>query len=103
MIEFAGLSEPVLRLAAFLAVFGAMAVYELWSPRLDRAEMMGALKSKRWFANLSMVVLSSVALRIVFPAAAVGTALVVARRTSNASVALAAGLPVYWALSALGS
>lgn len=75
MIEFAGLSEPVLRLIAFLAVFGAMAVYELWSPRLERDEMLGALKSKRWFANLSMVVLSSVALRIVFPAAAVGTAL----------------------------
>ncbi|MCB0995352.1 MAG: AzlD domain-containing protein [Acidimicrobiales bacterium] len=35
--------------------------------------------------------------------AAVGTALVVARRKNNASVALAAGLPVYWALSALGS
>lgn len=75
MIEIAGLSEPVLRLIAFVSVFAAMAVYELWSPRLERAEMTGALKSKRWLANLSMVVLSSIALRVVFPAAAVGTAL----------------------------
>jgi hypothetical protein len=37
--------------------------------------MRGALKSRRWMTNLAMVVLSSVALRIIFPAAAVGTAI----------------------------
>jgi sterol desaturase/sphingolipid hydroxylase (fatty acid hydroxylase superfamily) len=74
-MEFAGVSEPVLRLIAFAAIFTAMAIYELWSPRLERAEMTGALKTQRWFANLSMVLISSVALRILFPAAAVGTAL----------------------------
>jgi sterol desaturase/sphingolipid hydroxylase (fatty acid hydroxylase superfamily) len=51
-----------------------MAIYEMWSPRLEREEMKGAWKSKRWFTNLSIVVISSVALRIIFPAAAVGTA-----------------------------
>lgn len=70
-----GNSEIILRLVAFAAIFGAMAVFELWSPRLERAEMMGALKSRRWFTNLSMVILSSLLLRLIFPAAAVGTAL----------------------------
>jgi sterol desaturase/sphingolipid hydroxylase (fatty acid hydroxylase superfamily) len=68
-------SEATIRLVAFLAIFGAMAAYELWSPRLERAEMAGALKSRRWFTNLSMVVISSVCLRVIFPAAAVGSAL----------------------------
>ena len=69
------ISEATIRLAAFLVIFAAMAAYELWSPRLERDEMRGAMKSKRWFTNLSMVVLSSICLRIIFPAAAVGTAI----------------------------
>lgn len=68
-------SEATIRLTAFVAIFAAMAVYELWSPRLEREEMKGAWRSRRWFTNLSMVVISSVALRIVFPAAAVGAAI----------------------------
>lgn len=67
-------SEGIIRLAAFLAIFGGMAVFELLSPRLERAEMTGALKTQRWLTNLSMVILSSVLLRLVFPAAAVGAA-----------------------------
>ena len=41
-------SEATIRLTAFLAIFAAMAIYELWSPRLEREEMRGAWKSKRW-------------------------------------------------------
>jgi sterol desaturase/sphingolipid hydroxylase (fatty acid hydroxylase superfamily) len=74
-MELFGLSEPAVRLTAFVAIFGTMAVFELYSPRLERAEMMGALKTKRWLANLALVVISSLALRLVFPAAAVGSAL----------------------------
>lgn len=74
MLEFA-MSEAGLRLAAFLAIFGGMAAFELWSPRLERTEMAGAMKARRWRTNLAMVILSSVILRIVFPAAAVGAAL----------------------------
>jgi sterol desaturase/sphingolipid hydroxylase (fatty acid hydroxylase superfamily) len=70
-----GLSEPVLRLLAFSTIFITLAVVELLAPRLERDEMRGALKSRRWMTNLAMVVLSSVALRILFPLAAVGTAL----------------------------
>lgn len=68
------MSEATIRLTAFLSIFTVMAIYELWSPRLERAEMSGALKSRRWFTNLSIVIISSICLRIIFPAAAVGTA-----------------------------
>lgn len=67
--------EAIIRLGAFVAIFAAMAVYELVSPRLERDEMVGAWKSRRWFTNLSIVVISSAVLRVVFPAAAVGAAL----------------------------
>jgi sterol desaturase/sphingolipid hydroxylase (fatty acid hydroxylase superfamily) len=70
-----GLSEPVIRLLAFSTIFIVLAAIELLAPRLERDEMRGAFKSRRWVTNLAMVVLSSVALRIVFPLAAVGTAL----------------------------
>ncbi len=68
-------SEAGIRLAAFVSIFAAMALLELAAPRLNRREMAGAVKARRWFVNLAMVVLSSVVLRIVFPAAAVGAAL----------------------------
>lgn len=68
-------SEAGIRLVAFLAIFVSMALFELWSPRLERPEMRGALKSRRWLTNLSIVILSSALLRVVFPAAAVGAAL----------------------------
>jgi sterol desaturase/sphingolipid hydroxylase (fatty acid hydroxylase superfamily) len=67
-------SEPVVRIAAFLLIFGSLAAFELWSPRLERPEMTGALKTRRWLTNLSMVLISSAILRIAFPAAAVGAA-----------------------------
>lgn len=69
------MSEPIIRLTAFVSIFALMAAYELWSPRLERNEMTGALKSRRWVTNVSMVVLSSICLRIIFPVAAVGTAI----------------------------
>ncbi|MCV0395892.1 MAG: sterol desaturase family protein [Rhizobiaceae bacterium] len=69
------LSEAVVRFASFLAIFAAMAAYELWSPRLERDEMRGAIRSRRWITNISMVLIASIVLRIVFPAAAVGAAI----------------------------
>lgn len=74
-MEIFGLSEPLLRFGAFALIFAAMAVFELASPRLERPEMAGAWRSRRWFTNISMVVISSVCLRIIFPLAAVGTAI----------------------------
>ena len=74
-MEIFGFSEGTIRLTAFLAIFGSMAAFELWSPRLERAEFQGALKSKRWLTNISILVVSSLMLRLVFPAAAVGVAI----------------------------
>lgn len=73
MFDF-NLSEPQIRFIAFASIFLTLAIIELLAPRLERNEMRGALKTKRWITNLSMVVLSSVAMRVVFPLAAVGTA-----------------------------
>ncbi len=74
-MQLFGLSEPVIRLIAFAAIFLSMAAFELWNPRLERDEMTGALKARRWFTNLSILILSSLCLRVIFPLAAVGTAL----------------------------
>jgi sterol desaturase/sphingolipid hydroxylase (fatty acid hydroxylase superfamily) len=68
-------SEAAVRLGAFLCVFALLAAFELWSPRLGRPELAGAIKSRRWLTNLSLVVLSSVMMRLLLPGAAVGAAL----------------------------
>ena len=68
-------AEALVRIVAFLTIFLSMAAFELWSPRLERPEMAGALKSRRWLTNISIIVVSSLALRVVFPAAAVGAAI----------------------------
>lgn len=73
-------SEAAVRLGAFLSVFGLLAVFELWSPRLGRPELAGAIKSRRWLTNLSLVVLSSVVMRLLLPGAAVDAALLAAER-----------------------
>lgn len=73
MITFLA-TEAGLRLGVFLGVFGLLAVLELASPKLERDELRGAWKSRRWVANVGLVVVSSILLRIVFPAAAVGAA-----------------------------
>lgn len=74
-MSWLNMSEPVIRLVAFGSIFVCLAVLELALPRLERAELAGALKMRRWTTNLMIVILSSVLLRIVFPLAAVGTAL----------------------------
>jgi len=68
--------ESVVRLGFFLGVFVVMAVWELVLPR----RRLRAAKSARWFANLGVMVVSTVVVRIVFPTAAVGMALVAAER-----------------------
>lgn len=62
--------EPVIRLAAFAAVFAAMALWELAAPR--RAQAIP--RRERWPANVGVVVLDTLLLRLLFPTAAVGLA-----------------------------
>lgn len=67
--------EGWVRLGVFSLAFLSLALLELWSPRLERSELVGAYKARRWFTNLSIVVLSSVILRIVLPVTALGAAM----------------------------
>lgn len=62
--------EPTIRLIFFFGVFAVMAVWELRAPRL----VLTQSKTVRWLNNIGLVVLNSVLLRLLFPAAAVGMA-----------------------------
>jgi sterol desaturase/sphingolipid hydroxylase (fatty acid hydroxylase superfamily) len=64
--------EAIIRLAAFGGIFAAMAVWEILGPR--RETTVG--RALRWPNNLSLVVLNTVLVRILFPTTAVGMALV---------------------------
>jgi sterol desaturase/sphingolipid hydroxylase (fatty acid hydroxylase superfamily) len=63
--------EPAIRLAAFAAVLAAMVIWEFLAPRRSRP----LPRRRRWPANLGIVVLNTVIVRLMFPAAAVGLAL----------------------------
>jgi sterol desaturase/sphingolipid hydroxylase (fatty acid hydroxylase superfamily) len=68
--------EPALRLSAFAAVLAVMALWEVLAPRRSRT----LARRRRWPANLSIVVLNTLVVRLLFPTAAVGVALVVESR-----------------------
>ena len=63
--------EPAIRLAAFGGVFALMALWELLAPRRPLA--IG--RRRRWPGNLGIVALDTLVLRLLFPSAAVGAAL----------------------------
>ncbi len=68
--------EPALRLGAFLGVFALMALAEALAPRRRR----DFARRQRWPANLGIVVIDTLLLRLVFPTAAVGVAMIAAAR-----------------------
>ena len=63
-------NEVSIRTGFFLGVFTLMAVWELLAP--GRKAMLG--RQQRWPANIGLVILNSIVLRLLFPAAAVGVA-----------------------------
>ena len=63
-------AEPVVRLGFFLGVLLLMALWEWRAPR--RPQAIG--RSRRWPNNLGLVVLNTLAVRLVFPLAGVGMA-----------------------------
>jgi sterol desaturase/sphingolipid hydroxylase (fatty acid hydroxylase superfamily) len=65
-------AEPLIRMGAFAGVFALMALWEVLAPR--RAQAIGRLT--RWPNNLGVVVADTLVLRLLFPTAAVGVALV---------------------------
>ncbi len=62
--------EIAVRFGFFVGVFAMVAVWERFAPR--RALTLS--RALRWSANLGLVVLNTIVLRLVFPAAAVGMA-----------------------------
>ena len=62
--------ERIIRVCAFLGIFALMALWEVAAPRRHRL----IPRLQRWSANLGIVVLYTLLLRLIFPAAAVGMA-----------------------------
>jgi sterol desaturase/sphingolipid hydroxylase (fatty acid hydroxylase superfamily) len=75
-IDWIILNEVPVRLSFFFGVFGVIAIWEILSPRRS----LTVSKSMRWANNLGLVFLNSFILRLLFPAAAVGVALVAEQR-----------------------
>ena len=73
MSEFILQNEVIIRLSFFFGVFAVMAVWEIVAPRRP----LTVSKWVRWASNLGIVILNSIILRLLFPAAAVGVALFV--------------------------
>ena len=83
--------EPAVRLGGFLGVFALMAIWEAVAPR--RARLLP--RRVRWLHNLALVVLNSLILRLLFPVAAVGFALLGAER--GWGLLNAFDIPFWWA------
>ena len=62
--------EPVIRLGFFVGVFCLVAAWETLAPR----RALTVPKAQRWSANLGLVLLDTLLLRLVFPLAAAGMA-----------------------------
>ena len=88
-------NEDVIRFLAFISVLGAMAAWEIVAPR--RTQRLG--RGVRWPSNLGIVVLDTVLVRLLFPATAVGLALVC--ETGGWGLLHVLGLPL-WASVPLG-
>jgi len=63
--------EPIIRLGAFIAVFTAIALWEVVSPRRIRSYP----RLRRWPSNLAIVALNTALIRVLLPATAVSLAL----------------------------
>lgn len=76
MNEFLANYEAPIRLGFFVGVFALVAAGEMLSPR----RVLTTSKAGRWFANIGIVVINTLVLRLIFPAGAVGAALWVGQR-----------------------
>jgi sterol desaturase/sphingolipid hydroxylase (fatty acid hydroxylase superfamily) len=88
MMEF----EALIRLAAFLGIFGAVALWEGQHPRRQRA----VARSSRWPSNLGLLAVDVIVLRLVAPGAAIAVAM--AAQAGGWGLLNAAALPTGAAL-----
>ena len=69
-VDLIYLYEASIRLGLFLGGFSLFALWEWKSPK----RVLTQVKSKRWINNLALVVTSTIFVRVLLPAAAVGVA-----------------------------
>ncbi|MFH1117899.1 MAG: sterol desaturase family protein [Pseudomonadota bacterium] len=69
-------NEPIIRLGCFLGIFLAVALGELAAPR----RRLTTSRVSRWFANIGIVVINTALVRLLFPVAAVGIAVIAAQK-----------------------
>jgi sterol desaturase/sphingolipid hydroxylase (fatty acid hydroxylase superfamily) len=62
--------EALIRLGCFAAIFVIMMIWEIYAPK----RVLSVSKLQRWSNNLGLLLLNSLVLRLLFPAAAVGIA-----------------------------
>jgi len=67
-------NEIYLRLTFFFVIFIIMAVWEIGKPR----RVLTTSKANRWAVNLSITFIDALIVRLIFPMAAIGTALIAA-------------------------
>jgi sterol desaturase/sphingolipid hydroxylase (fatty acid hydroxylase superfamily) len=70
------LSEPLIRIAAFAGIVAVMVVWELAAPRRAPTHP----RWLRWSGNFGVVIVAALLVRLLFPIAAVGTALIAQQR-----------------------
>jgi sterol desaturase/sphingolipid hydroxylase (fatty acid hydroxylase superfamily) len=76
MSEIVLANEPLIRLGAFAGIFTAIALWELLAPRRRQT----IPRRGRWPSNLAIVALDTLLVRVLFPVAAVGVALLAETR-----------------------
>ncbi len=62
--------EAILRLGSFGAIFVVMLLWEMRAPK----RVLSVSKWQRWSANIGLLILNSIVLRLLFPAATIGIA-----------------------------
>jgi sterol desaturase/sphingolipid hydroxylase (fatty acid hydroxylase superfamily) len=93
MVPQSGIAaEPLIRLAVFLGVFAAVALWEALAPRRARAFP----RSVRWPDNIGLVFLDTALVRVVAPGAAIAVAL--AAEAHGWGLLNAAALPAWIAI-----
>lgn len=76
MTEFVSSNEAAIRIAFFLGIFSAVAIAEMIVPR----RRLTTSKHRRWFANIGIIAVNTVFIRLFFSAGAVGIAIFVSDR-----------------------
>ena len=69
--------EPIIRISFFLGILVLLAIWEMLGPR----RLLTTLKRMRWYGNLSLVFIDTLAVRLLLPIQAAGVALSVGERS----------------------